>query len=325
MKKIISLVLACVMLASALTLVSCGNKGGKALKFGFGVSASASVTDASEDGDGEAKVTSTVAAVLVDEDGKVVKAFIDCADNSVKHTADGKAVATDSFATKYEKGESYGMVAYGGSAKEWFEQADAFCATCVGKTASEIEALVADDYKGTEEVQSAGCTIYVSDFAKAVVAAIKDAKASEATADSTLKIGVTTAQTATDATEDAKGSNKVETNYFACAVDANGKIVAAFVDTLDITFSFDLTGKADAAGAAETKYQKGDDYGMKSEYGSSREWYEHAAAFNAACVGKTVSEVKDLMGADYKGTSDLQEAGCTIYVSGFVGAAAKVK
>ena len=59
------------------------------------------------------------------------------------------------------------MVAYGGAAKEWFEQADAFNALCVGKTATEIKALCAADNYGTDEVKTAGCTILVNGLTKA--------------------------------------------------------------------------------------------------------------------------------------------------------------
>ena len=59
------------------------------------------------------------------------------------------------------------MVAYGGAAKEWYEQAAAFDSVCLGKTAGEIEGLIGEDFKGTEEVQTAGCTVYVSGFVKA--------------------------------------------------------------------------------------------------------------------------------------------------------------
>ena len=58
--------------------------------------------------------------------------------------------------------------AYGGTAtKEWFEQAAAFDASCVGKTASEISGLMGADGKGNADVQAAGCTIYVSGLVKA--------------------------------------------------------------------------------------------------------------------------------------------------------------
>ena len=61
-----------------------------------------------------------------------------------------------------EQGDAYNMVAYGGAAKEWFEQADAFDAACAGKSAAEIAGLMGEDYKGNADVQAAGCTIYVS-------------------------------------------------------------------------------------------------------------------------------------------------------------------
>ena len=59
------------------------------------------------------------------------------ASNTVKFTADGKAVASAEFKTKYELGKDYNMVAYGGATKEWFEQADAFETVVAGKTLTE--------------------------------------------------------------------------------------------------------------------------------------------------------------------------------------------
>ena len=69
--------------------------------------------------------------------------------------------------SKRDQGDSYGMVAYGGAAKEWNQQAAAFDAACVGKTAQEIQGLMGEDYKGVADLQAAGCTIYVSNFVKA--------------------------------------------------------------------------------------------------------------------------------------------------------------
>jgi hypothetical protein len=69
--------------------------------------------------------------------------------------------------SKRELGANYGMVAYGNAAKEWFEQADAFNALCVGKTVAEIVALCGADNYGTDEVKTAGCTILVDGFTKA--------------------------------------------------------------------------------------------------------------------------------------------------------------
>ena len=324
MKRLISILLISLMLLTALT--ACGGSSGASLKLGLGVYTTVSATDATEDKDGQGQAAMTAAAVLVDKDGKIVKAFVDVADNKVGYTADGKAVANDTFTTKYEAGPDYNMVAYGGAAKEWYEQADAFCALIVGKTASEIKALVAEDNKGTADVLNAGCTIYVAEFVYAIEKAIANAVDSNAAANDTLKLGVSTTQTASDATEDKDGSNKVETTFFAAAVGADGKITAASSDCADVTFTFDMAGKStfDATKAVQTKKEQGDSYGMKAYGGSAKEWYEQAAAFDAATVGKTAGEISGLMGEDNKGNADVQAAGCTIDVSGFVKASAKI-
>ncbi len=325
MKKLLSLLLVSMMVLSLFTLTSC-QKTEPALKLGLGVYTSVSATDASEDKAGQGQATLTAAAVLVDDAGKIVKAFIDCADNKVGYTADGKAVANDSFVTKYEAGNDYNMVAYGGAAKEWYAQADAFCALIVGKTAAEVKALVADGAKGTDEVITAGCTIDIAEFANAVEKAVQNAAASTATKNDTLKLGISTAQTTTDATEDKPGSNKVETTFFAAALNAEGKITAATSDCVEVSFGFDTVGKStfDAAAAVLSKKEKGDGYGMKAYGGSAKEWYEQAAAFDAACIGKTASEISGLMTEDTYGNPDLQAAGCTISINGFVKAASKI-
>ena len=325
MKKIITTLMVSVMILSLFALTGCKNEE-PTLKLGLGLDISASATDATADKAGQGQATVTAAAVLVDADGKIVKAFIDCADNKVGYTEEGKAVANDSFNTKYEAGSNYNMVAYGGAAKEWFEQADAFCALIAGKTAAEVKALVAEGNKGTEEVINAGCTIYIAEFANAIDKAISNATASNATKKDTLKLGVATTQTVADATEDKAGSNKVEISFFAAAVNAEGKVVAASSDCVEVSFGFDTTGVStfDATKEVLSKKEKADSYGMKAYGGSAKEWYEQAAAFDAACIDKTATEIGGLMAEDYKGTADLQAAGCTIYVSGFVKAASKI-
>ena len=341
MKKIISILLVLVMALGMLALVGCNKtnndpaattattaapQSDAKLKLGFGVVTSVSATDATAAAAGKGTMTATVAAVLVDADGKIVKSVIDCADYSVEYDAEGKAKTNEEFKTKLEQGDAYGMKSEYGSKREWYEHVDAFCKLTEGKTIAEVKALVAADYKGTADVQAAGCTIYVSDFAKAIEEAASNAKASDATVANTLKIGVVTTQTATNATAAAAGSNKLETYFCAAATDADGKIVAAISDCLEVDFTFDATGKStfDATKEVKTKREQGDAYGMKSEYGSKREWYEHADAFDSQCIGKKASDIAGLMGADYKGNSDVQSAGCTIYVSGFVKAASKL-
>jgi hypothetical protein len=292
----------------------------------LGTITTASASNATADKNGQGQAIVTAAAVLVDDAGKIVKAVIDCADSKVAYTADGKAVAAGEFKTKHEQGADYNMIAWGGAAKEWFEQADAFETVVVGKTLNEIKALVAEADKGTDEVISAGCTIMVAEFVKAVEAAFANLAESTVTAENTLKLGMTTEQTTADATEDKDGYNQVETTVFAAAVDANGKVVAATTDCVQVKFTFNLSGAAtlDTTKAVASKRQQGVDYNMVAWGGAAKEWFEQADAFAALCVGKTATEIAALAAADNYGTDDVKNAGCTILVNGFVKAAAKI-
>ena len=320
MKKLLCVSLSVLMVVS---MIGC-KKEAEALKFGMGVVTEVSKASSAEaDANGQGKATTNVAVVTVDAAGKIVACQLDTADATVAYTGDGKAVANESFATKYELGDAYNMVAYGGAVKEWYEQADAFESVVCGKTLDEVKALVAGEGKGTEEVINAGCTITVAEFVQAIEKAYNNA----------VKLGAFTEQSCKDATEEKDGQNQLETTFLAVAVDAEGKVVAASSDCVQVKFTFDATGAStyDLTKTVSSKKEAGTNYGM-SAYGTDlngdgvvKEWFEQAAAFDAACVGKTVAEVEALAGADGYGTADLQTAGCTMAVSGFAKAASKLK
>lgn len=325
MKKFLAISFCVLMVVSTLLMGGCA-KEPETLKFGSGIYVGApAATDATADKDGTGSIDATVAAVTVDADGKIVACALDTMSSSIKFTAAGKAVANEAFKTKYELGKDYGMVAYGGAAKEWFEQADAFESVVAGKTLDEVKALVAEEGKGSEDVITAGCTIAISEFVGAIEKAYAAADA-EVAADAALKVTVATEQTCTDATAEKDGSNKVANYFYAAALDADGKVLAGTSDCVEVSFTFDAKGKStlDTTKAVKTKKEQGSDYGMVAYGGATKEWFEQAAAFDAACVGKTGEEIAKLQGEDGKGVEDLQTAGCTIYVTGFVKAASKI-
>lgn len=331
MKKFFALILAVAMLA---TLCACGNNADNngdnnapaTVKFGAAVYVgSVAATDATEDKAGQGSADVTIAAITLDADGKIVACDLDTMQNKVTYTTEGKAVANAEFKTKYELGDSYNMVTYGGATQEWYKQADAFEALVVGKTIADVKGLVvSESNKGTDEVVNAGCTIMINEFVNAIEKAAANAK-TDVAADATVKVTMHTAQTCTDATEDKAGSNKVETYTFAAAMK-DGKVLAASSDCVQVEFGFDTAGKStfDASQEVKSKREQGDAYGMVAYAGSAKEWYAQADAFDAACVGKTGAEIAGLMGEDYKGIDSLKSAGCTIYVSGFVAAASKI-
>ena len=244
MKKIISFFLCALLILSMCAMSACSGKA-ETLKLGLGVYTSTEDgTNANGEVKGKGQFTTTAAAVLLDADGKIVKCVIDTADFSAEYTSAGKYVAINDFKTKYELGDAYGMKAYGGAAKEWFEQVDALTSVATGKTLDEVKQLVTDKGYGNDDVVNAGCTITVSDFIYALEAAVKAATDSDATADSSLKLKITTSQSGKDATADAKGYNQLTANITVEALDADSKAVASRNDTADAKFSFDAAGAA---------------------------------------------------------------------------------
>ncbi len=334
MRKILSLFLAALMVLSVASFSGCGEAA--TLKFGMGVYASyGDITSADGDTNGTGEVVATVAAVLLDENGKIVKVALDTADNTVEYTSGGAAVAGE-FATKNELGDNYNMAAYGadlngdGKVLEWYAQADAFEAACAGKTLDEVKALLGDDgYHAGEELAAAGCTIGVTDFIFAVEKAVANAKDSAATANDTLSVGVITAQINEDATAEAEGVSELEINFVAAA-KKDGKVTAMATDVLVAAFGFDAKGAAttDTTAALTTKNELGDNYYMAA-YGADLngdgkvlEWYAQADAFSAACVGLDANGIAALVVNGY-GVESLQTAGCTIGISDMVNAAVK--
>ena len=158
-------------------------------KLGLGVTSTQSYSskDATEDADGVNEVDTHYAAVATDGKGKVTGIIVDSTQAKFAFDATGKATLDigTAISTKIELGDNYNMKKYGqsqdkngdGKVLEWYEQADAFEAFCVGKTADEINAgaLTTGDNAGygVEALQTAGCTIHVSDLVSAAVKAAK--------------------------------------------------------------------------------------------------------------------------------------------------------
>ncbi len=329
MKKVLTFILAVAMVVS---MVGCGEEK-EALKMGMGVYGYTNAgTDADADTNGAADVVATVAAVLVDSEGKIVQCELDTVEVEAAYTSDGKYVASNALLSKYDQGSIYGMVAYGGATKEWYEQADAFEDVVVGKTISEVKALVVDGYAGNDEVIKAGCTIGISDFVGAVDKAVANVADSSATAEDTLQLGVVVSQNGSDATEEAAGENEVDTTFAAVAVNKDGKIVDMSIDVLAAVISFDAAGAYtgnEGTTELQTKRELGNNYNMAA-YGADlngdgevKEWFEQADAFEDACIGKDEYEILTLENDEGYGVEDVQKAGCTIGITEMVNAAFK--
>lgn len=320
MKKIFSILMIAVLLLSVLSLAGCGSK---TLKFGLGtVAYTEDVKSVDGVANGAAGVVSTIAAVLVDNNGKIVKCEIDCADTTLNFNGKGEFIVISEFKTKKELGENYGMKK-AGAKKEWFEQADAFEGVVAGKTIDEVKALVANEGKGSDAVISAGCTIAIADFVAAIEKAVNNAKDSKATKNDTLKLGIVTSQSGKNAENETAGNNEIETTISAITTNKDGKVTAAITDAFSASVVFDIKGiTSTKAGDIATKLELGEEYGMKKA-GAKKEWFEQTAAFDAQIIGKNSNEIGKLVTSEGKGTDEIVNAGCTITVSDCVKAAVK--
>lgn len=135
--------------------------------------------NATDDKDGSVNVVSNIVAAAV-SGGKAVATVTDCVDVKISFNVNGESMTdiNSDLTSKRNLGTAYNMSAFGqdlngdGVVKEWNEQADVLDSIYKGKTADEIAALVAEGY-GVESVQTAGCTIAISDLVAAAVKAVK--------------------------------------------------------------------------------------------------------------------------------------------------------
>ena len=337
MKKTIALILA---LCLTLALVACGEKQPAApqeaeYKLGMGIVLNMDSSKAEN-----AQVDATVAAVVLDAEGKIVSCRIDVAQNKMK-VVGGAVDTAATFKTKMELGSAYGMAGKvdnndDGVMLEWDAQAKAFEEYVVGKTAAEVEGIQTQEAKGhliavDEALLKAGCSMQITDFVAAVVKACKDEQAQTFKTAATFTLGVaaaTVADESTAAAADKDGEVKMYTD-FAAAVVADGKILAAITDAVQPKIAVNTLGDIVEKSFVATKRELKEDYNM-AKYGASMdnngdgkvlEWYVQADAFVKYVVGKTGAEVKAMetktLDNGYVISADdaLLSAGCTIQIT----------
>ena len=260
-------------------------------KLGMGISLSTASSK-----EGNAQVDATVAAVVLDAEGKIVAAKIDVAQNKMDVT-DGQVDPEKAFLTKFELKEDYGMSKIG--AKEWYVQAAAYEEFLLGKTAAEIEAVELVEDGGhtvfADEALKASCSISVGEFKAAVLKACNDEQGMSFTADGAFKLGlkaISTAEESTAATAEEDGVVKMYTDFAAAVVGEDGKILAALTDATQPQIKINAAGEIVEASFKGTKRELKEDYNMVKFSAATIEWYEQAWNFVNYAVGKTVDELR---------------------------------
>ena len=247
--------------------------------------------------DGHAQVDATVATVVLDADGKIVACRLDCAQNKMD-VEDGEVNTEATFETKRELRERYNMVAFSDATREWFEQAEAFEAYVVGKTADEVENMETKENNGhnvtEDDTLFASCSIDITAFKAAIVKACRDEKGQTFTAAGSFTLGlaaISDASESTSVTDDEDAVVKMYTEFGATVVGEDGKIIAAITDMIQPQIKMDEDGKVTDIVFKGTKRELGADYGMVAYGNAIAEWDAQAQAFANYTVGKTAEEV----------------------------------
>lgn len=310
MKRILSMVL--IMSLTVFAFAGCSEKPAETteetpaveetadgIKTGLAVISSAEKSADAAEEDGLAQVDSVAVAVMVDADGKILKAEIDTAQTKVNFSKEGKLVtdkATE-FKSKQELGTEYGMAKASKIGKDWADQANAFETFVEGKTVEEIKSFSLDEETHlTDADMLASVTIKVGPYIEAIEKAVTNAQVLGAGATDKLGLGLETTIEKSkdfDAAESKDGLAQVYTYYTATTFADDGVITSSIIDASQTNINFDATGKitTDLTAALQTKNELGDAYGMKSASGIGKEWNEQADAFSKYVVGKTAEEV----------------------------------
>lgn len=284
------------------------------------------VTDLSGSKDAEiAKFDVTLVAVLVNDEGIIVDCIIDGIGVDMNFDATGTITTELSaeVATKNEKGDSYGMVAWGGAKAEWYQQAEALANYVVGKTAAEVSGIAVTEGKPADGTDLAtSVTIKIATYVDAIVEAVANAKHLGAQAGDQLILASRSNTTdSVNATAEKAGTAQLNCDATALTVN-NGKITSCYIDAVQAKVSFDATGTITGT-QNKTKNQLGKDYNMMAWGGAKAEWNEQAASFAAYVTGKTAAEVAGIAVSEGKPTGADLAATVTIKIEDFQALIAK--
>ena len=268
------------------------------------------------------EIQTILAAVLLDEDGRIVQVSLDELESSITADANGVVTMPTDYRTKRQKGEKdYPLGAVSSIEKGWAEQADFFGEYLAGMTGEQVEKLETDkDGYASDPDLLSGCTITVEGYRDAVARACELAQPVGSASGDTLTLGVEVSSPAgaeLKATEDKDAAAKVDINAVAITMDKSGRVTGAIWDETEPQLTVGTDGMVDAPDEVLSKLELGDDYGMRDASALGKEWYEHSEGFCDYLKGKTAEQIEaiptDGSAADLKslctiGIEDVQKA-----------------
>lgn len=152
---------------------------GTAYRVGLGLTVDSTVSPAESDEDGRAEASVTSCALVLDPMGNIISVKFDCLEAIASYNTTGTVTWPDSYKSKKELGNSYGMKQYSAIGKEWYEQVNALESYCIGKTVSDVSSLQLKEVNGKQGIPAnaeltSSCTISCDKFLEALKKAEAD-------------------------------------------------------------------------------------------------------------------------------------------------------
>lgn len=122
---------------------------------------------------GNAQLDAAIVVLTANGEGVITSCIFDAVQGKVGFDTTGTITSDTNAAiqTKNERGEGYGMVAYGGAIAEWNVQAASFASYITGKTAAEVAGIAVSENHATDADIASSVTIKVNEFMELVAKA----------------------------------------------------------------------------------------------------------------------------------------------------------
>ncbi len=322
-KRLTAFLIAALM---ALSLAACSNGGNGAgtfddaeddpneVKTGFAVISEVRTDEADPGSIYKRSFVSTVAAVIVDTDGRIVKAKVDVMEINADLENNGGVVENPK--TRMEQGAEYNYLGETALQSPWCDQLAAVEEFAQGKTAKEFSDSF-DYFSGItyDEELLTKCDIDVGCEVKAIAQAANDARALGADDKNELKLAITAKNFEPEEEGDFLAYRM---EYATVTMDKDGVITSCIVDESEAKCGIIDGEYAEFPGIYDTKRQMGTQYGMKDVSPIGAEWDEQAKALEYFAAGKTPDELLASVGSDNVTTDADLITTCTIEINEMV-------
>ncbi len=140
-----------------------------------------------------------------------------------------------------------------------------------------------------------------------------------------MGLGILTSVESSKELKDGKATGQVDTTYAVIGMDKDGKIASITIDVAQqkVDFDADMKITSDVTAAGKSKFELGDEYGMRKASGIKKEWFEQITELENWMMGKTIAEITGMKLKEAVSQEEDLMSTVTMKVSGYIAAVEK--